>query len=92
MDVTYEQDVCFFVGGIGAKTGVPRAGGCTKAWLAAKNGDPSGLFGADSACVYSNPSIQIGMDSTDQEGHTHIDDYRFGNCKNQYPRGAISQR
>ncbi|OQY04948.1 MAG: hypothetical protein B6I25_06345 [Planctomycetales bacterium 4572_13] len=63
MDVTYQKDVCFFVGGIGAKTGVSRAGGCTKAWLAAKNGDPSGLFGADGACVYSNASIQIGSDS-----------------------------
>lgn len=63
MDVTYEQDVCFFVGGNGNKTGVPRAGGCTKAWLASRNGDPSGLFGADGACVYSNASIQIGSDS-----------------------------
>ena len=63
MDVTYQKDVCFFVGGVGAKTGVPRAGGCTKAWLASKNGDPSGLFGTDGACVYSNPSIQIGSDS-----------------------------
>ena len=40
MDVTYQKDVCFFVGGVGAKTGVPRAGGCTKAWLAAQ-GVPS---------------------------------------------------
>ena len=63
MDITYQEDVCFFVGGIGAKTGVSRAGGCTKAWLASKNGDPSALFGADGACVYSNPSIQIGTNS-----------------------------
>ena len=60
MDVSYEKDICFFVGGSGNKNGVTRAGGCTKAWLGAQNGDPSGLFGADGACVYSNPSIQIG--------------------------------
>ena len=63
MDVSYEKDICFFVGGSGNKSGVARAGGCTKEWLAAKNGDPSGLFGADGACVYSNPSIQIGTNS-----------------------------
>jgi hypothetical protein len=63
MDVTYQKDVCFFVGGCGNKTGVARAGGCTKDWLASKNGDPSALFGADGACVYSNPSIQIGTNS-----------------------------
>ena len=63
MDVSYEKDICFFVGGIGAKTGVSWAGGCTKAWLAAQNGDPSALFSADGRCVYSNPSIQIGTNS-----------------------------
>jgi hypothetical protein len=63
MDVTYQKDVCFFVGGVGAKIGSSIAGGCTKAWLAAQGGDPSGLFGADGACVYSNASIQIGTNS-----------------------------
>jgi hypothetical protein len=34
MDVTYQKDVCFFVGGTGSKAGVSIAGGCTKEWLA----------------------------------------------------------
>lgn len=44
-------EVCLFVGGNGNKTGVPIAGGCTKALLAAQNGDPAALFGADGACA-----------------------------------------
>lgn len=63
MRADYEKEICYFVGGNGNKTGVPVAGGCTVAWLAAQNGDPSALFGADGGCLYSNTSIEIGMDS-----------------------------
>lgn len=47
-----ETEVCMFVGGIGTKAGVSNAGGCTKDWLLAKNGDPSSLFGADGAPLF----------------------------------------
>lgn len=60
MQADYEKEICFFVGGNGNKTGVEIAGGCTKEWLAAQNGDPSALFGTDGGCVYANPAIQIG--------------------------------
>lgn len=61
MQADYEKELCFFVGGSGSKAGVERAGGCTKAWLAAQNGDPSALFGSDGGCLYVNAAIQIGV-------------------------------
>jgi hypothetical protein len=63
MNVDLEKEVCYFVGGIGSKAGEAIAGGCTKEWLAAQNGDPSGLFGTDGGCLYLNPYIQIGTNS-----------------------------
>ncbi len=63
MQADSEKELCFFVGGNGNKIGTAIAGGCTKAWLGAQNGDPSALFGPDGGCIYSSPAIQIGTNS-----------------------------
>ena len=59
-----ESEICYFVGGSGTKAGVSLAGGCTKDWLIAKGGDPSSLFAANGAPVFSDAVTGFIIDSS----------------------------
>jgi hypothetical protein len=63
------EDSVFFVGGVGAKTGLANAGGCTKAWwgdLKNPNKSLTDIMGTDgaaliaqTACTYTHASTRI---------------------------------